>query len=159
METTFDLIGTRCRIEGNDPVSWTRLTTLLAPFGSPGTYADDASPHFRLERLADNDLVVFRDEEEVYRNQTTPALSYLLAQLTASAIEHFEGFAVHAGVVAIDGRAIVIPAASGTGKTTLTAACLHAGFDYLSDEALCVLARFAPRRALPEATRNLGCIR
>ena len=41
---------------------------------------------------------------------------------------------VHAGVVALDGRAIVIPGRSGSGKTTLVQAFLRAGADYLSDE-------------------------
>ena len=41
---------------------------------------------------------------------------------------------VHAGVVAIDGRAIVLPAPSGGGKTTMVAALLAAGAEYASDE-------------------------
>ncbi len=41
---------------------------------------------------------------------------------------------VHAGVVGWQGRAIVIPAASFAGKTTLVAALIAAGADYYSDE-------------------------
>lgn len=41
---------------------------------------------------------------------------------------------VHAGVVAVDGRAIVLPGRSMTGKTTLVAALVEAGATYLSDE-------------------------
>lgn len=41
---------------------------------------------------------------------------------------------VHAGVVVWQGRAIVIPGASGTGKTTLVAALVRAGATYYSDE-------------------------
>lgn len=41
---------------------------------------------------------------------------------------------VHAAVIARGGRAIVLPAASGTGKSTLTLAAVRSGFDYLSDE-------------------------
>lgn len=41
---------------------------------------------------------------------------------------------VHAGVVGLDGRAIVIPGRSGSGKTTLVQAFLRAGAEYLSDE-------------------------
>ncbi len=41
---------------------------------------------------------------------------------------------VHAGVVAVDGRAIVFPGRSMTGKTTLVAALVEAGATYLSDE-------------------------
>src|SRR5262249_38753244 len=41
---------------------------------------------------------------------------------------------VHAGVVGWRGRAIVIPGRSFSGKTTLTAALVKAGFTYYSDE-------------------------
>jgi hypothetical protein len=41
---------------------------------------------------------------------------------------------VHAGVVAVDGRALLLPGRSLSGKTTLTAALLRAGASYGSDE-------------------------
>lgn len=41
---------------------------------------------------------------------------------------------LHAGAVAHRGRALVLPAASGAGKTTLVAALLAAGATYLSDD-------------------------
>ncbi len=41
---------------------------------------------------------------------------------------------VHAGVVAWDGQAILIPGRSMSGKTTLVRALLHAGAEYYSDE-------------------------
>lgn len=66
------------------------------------------------------------------------ALSLLLTAVNRAAIDAFAGFAVHAGVVAAGESAIAFPAPSGTGKTTLAAAGLRAGFDYVSDEALCV---------------------
>jgi len=41
---------------------------------------------------------------------------------------------VHAGVVAVRGRAVVIPGTSGSGKTTLVRALVEAGATYYSDE-------------------------
>ncbi|HET6982442.1 MAG TPA: hypothetical protein VFI53_09880 [Myxococcaceae bacterium] len=41
---------------------------------------------------------------------------------------------VHAGVVAVDGQAIVVPGRSGAGKTTLVRALVDAGATYYSDE-------------------------
>lgn len=41
---------------------------------------------------------------------------------------------VHAGVVAVDGQAILIPGTSGSGKSTLVSALVEAGASYLSDE-------------------------
>lgn len=43
-------------------------------------------------------------------------------------------FFVHAAVVERHGKAVVLVAPAGTGKSTLTLALLHAGFRYLSDE-------------------------
>jgi hypothetical protein len=43
---------------------------------------------------------------------------------------------VHAGVVALDGRAIVLPGRSFAGKTTLVGALLRAGATYYSDELM-----------------------
>jgi HprK-related kinase A len=41
---------------------------------------------------------------------------------------------LHAGVVARDGRALILPAVPGSGKSTLTAALCHSGWRLLSDE-------------------------
>jgi hypothetical protein len=41
---------------------------------------------------------------------------------------------LHAGAVAVDGRALILPGSSGAGKSTLVEALLRAGADYLSDE-------------------------
>lgn len=43
-------------------------------------------------------------------------------------------FFLHAAVVALGDRAVVLSAPSGTGKSTLALALLEDGFDYLSDE-------------------------
>lgn len=49
--------------------------------------------------------------------------------------EHAEGLIfVHAGVVAVEGRALLVPGRTRAGKSTLTAALVRAGAGYLSDE-------------------------
>lgn len=50
------------------------------------------------------------------------------------ALEARDRVFVHAGVVGWQGRAIVIPGRSFSGKTTLVAALIRAGADYYSDE-------------------------
>jgi hypothetical protein len=78
----------------------------------------------------------------------------LLAELTRIAVEHSPRLCIHAGVVSAAGASIVVPGASGLGKSTLTAALVQAGFGYLSDEVLAVPrtgglpARFARPLAL-----------
>ncbi len=66
------------------------------------------------------------------------AMTYVVANLNRVAIEEYGGFAVHAGVVTKEGRTLAFPTRSGGGKSTLTAAFLLNGWDYVSDESLCV---------------------
>ncbi|HEY1332625.1 MAG TPA: hypothetical protein VGF31_00130, partial [Myxococcaceae bacterium] len=54
-------------------------------------------------------------------------------QLVVARLARPEVF-VHAGVVAVDGRAILVPGRSGAGKTTLVRALVAAGASYYSDE-------------------------
>ncbi|PSL04746.1 hypothetical protein CLV30_105213 [Haloactinopolyspora alba] len=62
----------------------------------------------------------------------------VLAAVARAAVEPARGLLLHAGAVVRDGRAVLFPGASGQGKSTLTAACLQQGFDYLSDELVAV---------------------
>lgn len=55
----------------------------------------------------------------------------LRARIAVTAPDHVF---VHAGVVALGGRALVLPGLSFSGKTTLVAALIAAGATYLSDE-------------------------
>lgn len=66
------------------------------------------------------------------------ALAHVLSRINLSVLAASPYFGIHAGVVAIDDRAVAFPAASGIGKSTLVAACLQAGMSYVSDEALCL---------------------
>jgi hypothetical protein len=54
------------------------------------------------------------------------------------ALEGCLDFAVHAAVLSTGSGVVAMPASSGVGKSTLTAACLRRGLSYVSDEALCV---------------------
>lgn len=76
--------------------------------------------------------------DELCGTDVPGALARVVAALNAAALAQAGCLAVHAGVVARDGRAVAFPAGSGQGKSTLTAALLRAGWDYVSDEALCL---------------------
>jgi len=65
-------------------------------------------------------------------------MSALVAGLNNTVIASCPMFAVHSGVVGWPKGIVALPASSGGGKSTLTAALLRSGFDYLSDEALVV---------------------
>lgn len=66
------------------------------------------------------------------------AVSEVMAAVNLSGIAASPLLAAHCAVLGRAGRTLVVPAASGGGKTTLTAALLLEGWSYVSDEALCV---------------------
>lgn len=98
---------------------------------------------------SDTGYRVFRDCSRIVdTNSLDRAIELFLADLNRHILYSYEGFAAHAGVVRHpSGRVLVFPGSSGTGKSTLTAAAVLAGFEYLSDEALCV--PYGERAALP----------
>jgi len=80
-------------------------------------------------RLATN------DDEPVQLEDAGDLLFHLDKDLTiALQLQRADLFFLHAAAVALDDRAVVLSAPSGTGKSTLTLALLEDGFDYLSDE-------------------------
>lgn len=63
------------------------------------------------------------------------ALDVLESDLQLFIAQHSRAYVfVHAGVVAIRGKALILPGTSGAGKTTLVRALLEAGATYYSDE-------------------------
>lgn len=85
-----------------------------------------SGPRFRI--ATDND-------EPVLLEDAGDLLFHLDKDLTiALQLQRADLFFLHAAVLALDDRAVVLSAPSGTGKSTLALALLEAGFDYLSDE-------------------------
>lgn len=144
------MLGTPCFVRAEVGEVGEAVDHLLAPFrrspcGVPGrrryslvAAKEGTSDHHGLYRDC---AVALRDRA------WAPLADVLLTEVNLHAIEGFSEFAVHAGVVAAGDRVVAFPAESGEGKSTITAACLVAGFDYVSDEALCV--DFASGRVLP----------
>jgi hypothetical protein len=63
------------------------------------------------------------------------AMDVLESDLQLFVAQHSRAFVfVHAGVVGIRGRAVVLPGTSGAGKTTLVRALINEGATYYSDE-------------------------
>lgn len=81
---------------------------------------------------------VFRDCRSLGSGSSELLTSRLLTDINREAVNQYEGFAAHAGVIARDGRAMALPALTKGGKSTLTSACVMAGFGYVSDESLCI---------------------
>ncbi len=81
-------------------------------------------------------VAVLRGRRTLALVQDVPAASIaLVADLQSAVARKAAGYTfVHAGVVEIDGRALVLPARSHGGKSTLVAALIRHGAGYGSDE-------------------------
>ena len=64
--------------------------------------------------------------------------SSVVSTINTAAIGIDYAVMLHAGAVARDGIVYVFPAHTESGKTTLTAGLVRAGFDYVSDEAVAI---------------------
>lgn len=139
----FECQGVRFGIRATDPALRERLFSLLPPGScllSSSPVVEElyslniASPAPRAG--VKNYHLVYRGIERIAR---TPSLedalalweSDLHAQIAARARDCLF---VHAGVVGWQGRAVVIPGRSFSGKTSLAAALVRCGADYFSDE-------------------------
>jgi hypothetical protein len=123
-EIDVTLIGTRFALAAADPFVAAALRRLLAPLRTPPYAVHDGPAPRRVVSAPGVEPVL--------------AVRQALAELNTAAVTGADCFAVHAGVVASGSQAVAFPGPSGVGKSTLTAACLLAGLDYVSDEALCV---------------------
>ncbi len=79
---------------------------------------------------------VYRDGKPFARAPRLSMLGpYVKGAVWQSAIDgHGFGFYIHAGVVGTAQTCILLPAAAGGGKSSLTAALVHRGYRYFSDE-------------------------
>lgn len=88
--------------------------------------------------------------------------SLLMQWLLAAVLERTDFTLVHAGVLARDGQALLLPAMSGRGKSTTTAALVREGFSFCSDELAALDARgrvhayALPLRMREDALARLG---
>jgi len=98
------------------------------------------------------EVVLSRGRRRVYEGACDGALALALLELTVLALVEGSrrGLLLHAGAVAADGKVLLLPGASGAGKTTLTAWLIGRGFEYLTDE----LVFLRDRSLLCEAFRR-----
>lgn len=77
-------------------------------------------------------------EDETLVQEAAPAgvvAEHLLGRTTYQIVYHSQGgLALHAAAVSWQGRGLLLPGTTGTGKSTLTAWLLAHGFQYLTDE-------------------------
>jgi hypothetical protein len=91
-------------------------------------------------------------ERAASRAQAIPALKLALARLALSRVNGIG--AVHAAAVAHCGRAVLLPAPAGAGKSTLAAGCAFMGWEMIADDTVVLdgPAECAVLRPLPLAS-------
>lgn len=137
----IDLGAAVLRVQGDSPVLASQLQATYRnyPFNTRDTWAD---LHIRLDRPSGprrwlRPQVVFRCDglrpfEPFPADSPLPLLEWGGNWLIGQRLHHL--LLLHAGVVEKDGRALVMPATPGSGKSTLTAALSLSGWRLLSDE-------------------------
>jgi hypothetical protein len=137
---TFVNEGARVRVEANSSRAVGLIERVL-PVGSRLEQSHDPDVVFALSTAAG--IESDGASHHLYRNSTllesSPDLDVLLQRLESEL--HFavasnarSALFVHAGVVAWEGQAILLPGPSMSGKSSLVAALLRAGAEYYSDE-------------------------
>ncbi len=141
-EHRYEILGDRFTVQSDNQDIGDRFARLLAPFEiEAGAEIPDSGQELVLfhkeESWEGQEVATYWDRKCVSRNGSwSPVVNATISEINRAAIDACANFAVHAGAVALNGHTIVFPAESGQGKTTLSAACLKTGFEYVSDEAL-----------------------
>ena len=131
----LESFGVRLEVEVQDPGLMPQIERILPPgWRAVREFPEDG--HLTVVSRAENLYDVLVDGRPAVSSVSAPAAIQVLdAQLRARiAVTAPDHVFVHAGVVAVDGRAIVLPGRSFTGKTTLVAALVAEGATYYSDE-------------------------
>jgi hypothetical protein len=130
------VLGKRIRIECRDPALQQLLTANFGMMAAP----DDGGPadlHYRIER---NDLssaisLIAPIRRTLHAEEARDVLFLLDADITiALQRRRADLFFLHSAAIDSQGRACLLAAESGRGKSTTTWALLQHGFGYLSDE-------------------------
>lgn len=140
-DTTRDLLGTPVRVACTSAAVGAAVEELWRPFPIVSEPTASALSFLVVDgclRHGRRRCIHTGGEAADVAGDDSVALSWLATAVNRAVLDRFAGLAVHAAVVASGPSVVAVPAPSGAGKTTLTAAALLAGFAYVSDEALCL---------------------
>lgn len=132
---SFEAFGVQVEVTFGDAELEGVVDEILPPGRTPCT-AGASAGRFGLSRIGEDSYeVTFAGFPSLAHATLDVALTMLDAQMRLFiAANARDWLFVHAGVVALDGRALVAPGDSFTGKTTLVRALVNAGAMYYSDE-------------------------
>jgi hypothetical protein len=134
------------------------VTQVLRPLltdlhGRPEGLERAGAPHtFDVVTAGPGPIRLLLDGEEVGATTTLDAaMSYLQWTINQVAIDEAESMVLlHASGVRLGDRVAVFPAASNSGKSTLAAGMVRAGFGYLTDEAVAIELSTGALHAYPK---------
>ncbi len=127
--------GVAVRVELEDPSLRGLVEEIMPPGGTPCDPSDATGRFSLVASGPDTYAVIVGDAPWIEHATIDVALDVLDAQLRMFiAANATDLIFVHAGVVAVGGRAVVIPGESFSGKTTLVRALVESGATYFSDE-------------------------
>ncbi len=141
-------------------------TTLAIHYGTPAAECAVHPPLAHLETLepARDEVCTVIEERaahhDIHRDgarvaegraleQLAPVIKALLRQVALERASYW--MEIHAGVVGLGERCVVLPAPPGSGKTTLTGALVAAGCEYFSDEVALLESETLAVRPVPLA--------
>ncbi len=137
----FDALGWTFRVASDDARVVDHVEHLYR--GLPDARAGDAHEYVVGPADADDDpdgaapMRLHLDDDHVGSGKGAAELiATLVHDVNRRVLDDTTLLAAHAGGVACDGAAVVLPAHMESGKTTLTAGLVQAGFAYVTDEAV-----------------------
>jgi hypothetical protein len=138
IERWYGLLGTRAliRFALSEQASW--VDAAIGHLKASENEKPTVTLDIHAENSTDNEVVshIYRDGKPTGKatalNRIGPMVKGALWQSAVNAHDFF--FNLHAGVVERNGECILLPAAAGSGKSSLTAALVHRGYQYFSDE-------------------------
>ena len=138
-ELVFESYGVRVRIEASDSVlleEAERQARKALVDNLRRVDGTEAERSFGITSDADGTLHLFKNGQAfTFDKDRQRFFRFFDSLLRIEVAEHADGWVfIHAGVVASNGRAILIPGDSFSGKTTLVQELVRAGAEYYSDE-------------------------
>lgn len=132
---TYRLLGVNVRVRYGDPELEHRVHPVLAHLETATT---ETEVHTLTVARILGYLYVFSGNDYMHFGRSIPELApQVKFAVLDHAIRRYDHILhLHAGAVASQGRLVILPAASGSGKTSLTARLVAAGCEYFSDEVV-----------------------